>query len=211
MQMRDRGFMSPIGERLPLMKQIEFKTADAPNGCKRWRSQYRNGIPVLGIKEINVKRTILEHSKVPQPPDKPYALAMCGNKWCISADHLAWGDAHDRIQLMRGLLTERGKSVLERIEMRTIKLGDGCGCWKHEGSDRSKYPRMTIEGKRKIVARIILEHHAGPPPSGKTKVMRSCGHSWCINPDHLSWGGRREILEAINRRKYADAGYARAE
>jgi len=59
-------------------------------------------------------------------------------------------------------------------------------CWIWTGSvhPRWKYPYQHWNGVRNYVHRLVYEKFRGPLSRGDV-VKRTCGHSLCVNPDHL--------------------------
>ena len=55
-------------------------------------------------------------------------------------------------------------------------------CWNWTGAWSNGYGMYRHEGKIRMVQRIISE----PIPTNK-KILKSCGHIWCINPEHFSY------------------------
>lgn len=73
----------------------------------------------------------------------------------------------------------------ERIEARTIK-GKGCWFWAGFHADNGR-PMLSVEGRNRLVARLVLMLNVGSPPPGKPNACHSCGNKRCINPAHLRW------------------------
>lgn len=66
--------------------------------------------------------------------------------------------------------------------------GDDCLFWPYSGNGKG-YGKITFEGKRQYVHRIVCERTNGPQPSPRHEAAHSCGngHLGCVNAKHLSW------------------------
>lgn len=68
---------------------------------------------------------------------------------------------------------------------------DDCLIWPFS---RGGYPKMSHEGKRLFVHRLVCEARHGPPPTKRHQAAHTCGkgHEGCVNPKHLRWATVRE-------------------
>lgn len=95
-------------------------------------------------------------------------------------------------------LVEQVKSVCEITP-------EGCWLWRYgvwavrAPIDQRPYPRLMIGGKRKHVARWVLEASGQPAPPG-TEPCHSCDRPPCVAPHHLHWGTHRENMQEMGRR-----------
>jgi hypothetical protein len=91
------------------------------------------------------------------------------------------------------------KTLLERIELHTIKLENGC--WETDLYCRGGIPMIYFQpkrggkGRRMSVPRIIYQHHFGEIDYSQF-VLHKCGNKGCINPEHLYTG---TLYESMNQ------------
>lgn len=90
-----------------------------------------------------------------------------------------------------------------------IHFSDCCWAWKG-GITQSGYGALTLKigGKKKTYSahRISYVIHKGEIPEGDL-VCHSCDNKWCVNPDHLWVGSKREnALDAIWKGKWTHGG-----
>lgn len=72
--------------------------------------------------------------------------------------------------------------IFERIENHVISKTD---CWLTDLKPIfNGYIQIGIEGKKKLIHRLIYELNYGEIPSGNV-VSHSCKNRGCINPNHL--------------------------
>ena len=76
-------------------------------------------------------------------------------------------------------------SITDYIEARSLPAAGGCRLWTR-AVNGAGYPVGTLGGKQVNPARILLEHIAGPAPSGCT-LWQTCGDRKCLAPEHLVW------------------------
>lgn len=71
--------------------------------------------------------------------------------------------------------------------------GDECVRWPYSvrGDGRGQ---INVNGKPRLVHRVICEAVNGPPPTEHHEAAHSCGngHLSCITPRHLRWATRKE-------------------
>lgn len=80
---------------------------------------------------------------------------------------------------------------IERIWEKARWEGD---CLRsHLSLDGRGYAQVVIQQKHYKVGRLLLEEHTGEPPNGRL-MRHSCHNTWCINPEHLSWGNQSENM-----------------
>jgi hypothetical protein len=77
---------------------------------------------------------------------------------------------------------------LRFLELAPEYTGDDCLTWPY-GTDSKGYGRISLDGKERIVSRLVCKAAHGEPPTPKHEAAHSCGkgHLACINPHHLSW------------------------
>lgn len=66
--------------------------------------------------------------------------------------------------------------------------GEDCLVWPYAKSGNG-YGLIKIDGKNRLVPRLICESLSGPPPTPNHEAAHSCGkgHEGCVNPNHLRW------------------------
>lgn len=80
------------------------------------------------------------------------------------------------------------KRTKRRLEW--IRDGDCIRCTSHALNGYG-YPRMTIRGKIRTIARYILIRRLGEIPSSVVS-RHTCDNKWCIRPDHIISGTSAE-------------------
>lgn len=72
--------------------------------------------------------------------------------------------------------------------------GDDCLTWPYTRT--SGYGQIDLEGKGRIVSRIVCEKINGAPPSPEYDAAHSCGkgHEGCVTKGHVSWKTRAENI-----------------
>jgi hypothetical protein len=75
-------------------------------------------------------------------------------------------------------------SLTERLFSRVANLG-GQGCWPWIGDKFSGgYGRLTVDGRGKLVHRVVYQKLVGPIPQGLT-IDHLCRNRACVRPSHL--------------------------
>lgn len=71
--------------------------------------------------------------------------------------------------------------------------GDECLLWPFN-RNKSGHGTIKVDGKNRLVARVICSELHGPPPSDKHEAAHSCGRGnfGCANGGHLRWATRAE-------------------
>lgn len=104
--------------------------------------------------------------------------------WCYK--HYARWRAHgDPTALVR---TENGEPQRYLIEVVFAYEGDDCLIWPYNRSNHG-YGLLRVDGRHKIVSRLVCEEINGPPPTPEHEAAHSCGkgHEGCVTKSHLSW------------------------
>lgn len=70
-------------------------------------------------------------------------------------------------------------------------VGDECVEWPYSRI-AGGYAVMSIRNRTMVVSRVLCEDRHGPPPNPKLEAAHTCGHSWCVNPNHLGWKTPKE-------------------
>ena len=73
--------------------------------------------------------------------------------------------------------------------------GNECLIWPF-GDNGFGYGQIWLDGKIRLVHRVVCEQIHGKPPTSKYDAAHSCGngHLKCVNPHHLRWASRSENL-----------------
>lgn len=77
------------------------------------------------------------------------------------------------------------RPLYDKYQAISKKVGDCVICTA--GSNRKGYPQVSVEGKTKILTRLILEEKLGRP-LGLSHALHTCDTPSCINPNHLFEG-----------------------
>lgn len=77
---------------------------------------------------------------------------------------------------------------------------DENGCWRvlnrvHIGYPGKEMPVMRYRGVQVQVARFIWSVVAGKALSRTARLYSTCGHAWCVNPDHKEMKEMNDVLE----------------
>lgn len=80
---------------------------------------------------------------------------------------------------------------------------DGDDCIKWPYATVNGYGQIRVNGKARLVTRLLCEFDNGPDPSGEHHAAHSCGngHLGCSNRNHLRWATYQE-----NRQDMVDHG-----
>lgn len=91
-------------------------------------------------------------------------------------------------------MTEKAKPVrtLDEIKARCIEVGE---CWEWQGAmSGCGQPRHRIDGKDSKVHHTAFKLARKRKPKG-LYLVRSCGNSKCVNPDHIEPMTRSEQMK----------------
>ena len=72
----------------------------------------------------------------------------------------------------------------------------GCKIWTGAtAGSRGRRPSLTIDFKKKYVARLVCEEYYGPPPDGHEVCHKPpCYNPLCVEGTHLYWGTHRQNM-----------------
>lgn len=85
--------------------------------------------------------------------------------------------------------------IPQSVEARLMR-GDGCWSWLGWHASNG-YARVTVDGRRLGVHRLMYEAYVGEIPAGDT-LDHLCRNRGCVNPSHLEPVSNREnILRGV--------------
>lgn len=66
--------------------------------------------------------------------------------------------------------------------------GGACLPWPYARNSNG-YPMLNVDGRDRLLARVLCEAVNGPPPTPEHEAAHSCGngHAGCLARGHLSW------------------------
>ncbi|SRR6266852_9408927 len=79
----------------------------------------------------------------------------------------------------------------------TVREGDCLRCTSHPCQARG-YPVLRRNGIQVPIARLILFEKYGEQPS-EVMAQHTCGHKWCVNPEHIVMGTRSSVAKLRGR------------
>lgn len=82
------------------------------------------------------------------------------------------------------------KDPIERFMSNIQKESNGCWIWT--GGTSHSYGSFYFNGYSRRAHRFSYEHFRGVIPKGKN-VCYGCGTPYCVNPNHLYLGVKREF------------------
>ncbi|MER9217889.1 hypothetical protein NKI48_02990 [Mesorhizobium sp. M0644] len=111
-----------------------------------------------------------------------------GRGWC-KAHYTRWERHGDPLSGR----TPKGEPERYLREVVLTYEGDECLPWPYGKSDDG-YGRLTVEGRQRLVSRLVCEHKHGPTPTPEHEAAHSCGRGSeaCCTKQHLSWKTRIE-------------------
>ncbi len=85
------------------------------------------------------------------------------------------------------------------------------GCWTTP-STKEKYPKVTINGNRVLLSRLLYEAQVDKVPK-ELSMLHKCDNIYCVNPDHVypgtyydnNWD--RENRHRLDNRNYNRSKY----
>jgi hypothetical protein len=81
-----------------------------------------------------------------------------------------------------------------------VKINKNTGCWEwQKTSNGYGYGTMTINGKSRLVTRLVYSLINGSIPDGK-QVLHDCDNPCCCNPEHLHLGTRFDNMRECYER-----------
>ena len=79
-----------------------------------------------------------------------------------------------------------------------IVIDENC-CWRWKNTKEGSYGAFEYDNETGSAHRRVYELIVGPIPEGKI-LRHSCDHTYCVNPDHLIPGTKKENREDFMRR-----------
>jgi hypothetical protein len=93
--------------------------------------------------------------------------------------------------------------VSERLFSKVKKTPHGCWEWQAGRNRPGGYGHFKIDGKKKLVHRLMWEEYNGIIPNGM-RVLHKCDNPPCCNPKHLFLGTQTDNIHDME-----DKGRAR--
>ena len=84
-----------------------------------------------------------------------------------------------------------GEPMLFIQDVAMAHEGDECLLWPYTKANYG-YGEVNVDGRKRLVHRVVCELVYGKPPDGKNDAAHSCGVRLCCNPRHLRWASRAE-------------------
>lgn len=82
------------------------------------------------------------------------------------------------------------------------RVVDDNGCWLWTGSS-PRYGYLWIDGKMKLVHRLMATLELGIDYNDPIKVLHRCDVTICFNPEHLFLGTQKDnVRDAIEKRRF---------
>lgn len=125
---------------------------------------------------------------------------LCSIEGCdrpIYSRKFGWCGAHYRRGLRHGdpLVgrTHDGEPHRFLAEEVIPYSGEKCLDWPYARDGRG-YARIRLDGKARLVSRVVCEHAYGAPPTSDHQAAHSCGRGQfgCVTPSHLRWATQSE-------------------
>lgn len=116
-------------------------------------------------------------------PSPSRRRGYCGKHYYRLMKH---GDPNLTVKTLNGV----ARAFLEAAKKH---VGADCLLWPYYLDDKG-YARLTIDGKSRLVHRVICESRHGPPPEPRLDAAHRCNRRACINADHLRWATRASNL-----------------
>jgi hypothetical protein len=99
--------------------------------------------------------------------------------------------------------------INKKLLDRTSVVEDGC--WMFLGAwDSHQYGIVWYGGHNKGAHIVSYEYHIGPVPKDKF-VLHKCDHPWCVNPEHLFVGTKKENYDDMIAKGRGDDCHRRGE
>lgn len=121
--------------------------------------------------------------------EKLCSIEGCGGPRYVrgfcNAHYLRWKRHGD--PLAGGIPNGEASRWLREVAFDHIDHGP-CLIWPYAKSD-SGYGKVWLDGKLRVVSRVVCERRHGAAPTPKHEAAHSCGkgHEGCCNPWHLDW------------------------
>jgi hypothetical protein len=90
---------------------------------------------------------------------------------------------------------KRNAPLLLRV-FRHVAFPDNLSdCWNWTGTDNEDGYGFIFVGEKKQYPHVIVcEQVNGPAPQKELTVLHSCNNPQCVNPKHLSWGDKKDVI-----------------
>lgn len=111
-------------------------------------------------------------------PDRPISKGLC-NKHYTRAYKYGSPNIASFVPAAKG----EPEKWLREVALKTCSDD----CLRYPFALAKGYGQVWISGIKYSAHRFICAEINGPPPTKNHAAAHSCGHSWCVNPRHISW------------------------
>src|SRR5271157_4590362 len=84
------------------------------------------------------------------------------------------------------MVTKRGEPLRFLQEVVLTYESDTCLTWPF-GKGGDGHGMISLDGRRRLVNRLVCKIYHGAPPSQRHQAAHNCGFSSCVNYRHLRW------------------------
>lgn len=204
-----------------ILARIQQRVSHNDAGCLIWYGSKSGGYGVMRVdnKLVRVHRFMCEYHHGAAPStDNLVVRHACDVRNCVEPSHLSWGTYSENTMdfVSQGRVRGADKrpraaryvSVLDRIFHHTAIQDNGCCEWVGYKNTEG-YASIVVDGKRKMVHRLVYENIVGPIPEGMV-IRHTCDNPPCCNPEHLLIGTAADnVCDSIERGRSKRVGPAK--